>query len=497
MSQIHVFPESGHHYAFVHFEREHLTAHPTLRKLCEEERIPWTPINNYKWLRGRLGMNEEGHHGMWVAMESNLGDAGRGAIYENERIYHEAEAAQFDLDNPTPYAAVNAARLPDEIEVIPIDLQLGGKTVTVAKLEIIWKKPAAGVRDVDLIIDFGNTRTVVLALEHNLAQIGKLASLCKPVRFTKRGADYIPFQGPRQNDTCAIVDSWFILHEPMFAEAEPPRPSFVPVTSISRVEERFKEGLLGRQQVRVTYTGIKRVPQMFVELSPAVMGDSARDVLAGLDLDEGGNYTMSSPKRFVWDKESLEDNGRQWWTMVQNRYNPQSRRATELPKLKGALLRFLPLDGTSWDINNPPHESEDHARRPTAAPDRPSYPRADTMAWSALSIIELAYRQITSQEWRKSNDPFVPRRLRRVLVTFPSGWSKTEISEYKEKWQQALNIFTLAHLKDKRLISEGGDRPDLIMEFDEAVASQLPIVFSEIKRLKDNGRNWIELFGTG
>ncbi len=161
------------------------------------------------------------------------------------------------------------------------------------------------------------------------------------------------------------------------------------------------------------------------------------------------------------------------------------------------MLRFLPGDGRDWDINEPPNEAEDPAHRPSASPQTPSFPRSDAMTWSALAIIELTHRQITSSEWRKGNHEFIPRRLRNVLVTFPSGWSREETANYRRKWEKAINIFTLGHLRDKRAISEGGERPALLMNLDEAVASQIPFVFSEIRRLYDIGENWIELMGRG
>jgi hypothetical protein len=119
------------------------------------------------------------------------------------------------------------------------------------------------------------------------------------------------------------------------------------------------------------------------------------------------------------------------------------------------------------------------------------------MTWSALAIMELAYRQITSSEWRKGNHEYIPRRLRNVLVTYPSGWSREETQNYRRKWEKALNIFTLGHLRNLRPVKEGGDRPELLMHLDEAVASQLPFVFSEIRRLYNIGENWIELMGRG
>ncbi|MEI6534721.1 MAG: virulence factor SrfB [Verrucomicrobiaceae bacterium] len=495
ITPIKVFAESGHHYTFVLFNAELLKTHPMLRSLCEKEQVPWHDIS-HKWLRGRFGMNE-GQHGMWVVLESNLGDITRGSICEPKRAYHAAEAGQHSADNISPYAAVSDTRLPDDVETIPIDLELDGKTVTIASLEVIWKKPSGEPRDVDLIVDFGNTRTVVLALEHNYAQAGKLSTLCHNIRFIKRGADYAAFAGSKQDDTCSIVDSWFILHEPMFADNEPPRPGFEPVTEIQKTETQIKEGLLGKTRVETHYSGTQRVPQMFVELSPVVMGDSARNILANLNLNDGGNYTLSSPKRYAWDKDSLDVEQREWWTMVHNHWSTEARRQTQLPKLKGSMLRFLPIDGRDWSIDAPPNEDEDFARRPTAAPDRPSYPRADAMTWAALSILELAARQITSEQWRAGNGEFVPRRLRRVLVTYPSGWTTQEKADYQAKWQKAVNIFTLAHLRDRRPIKDGGCQPELVMNLDEAVASQLPIIYSEILRLDNKGENWIELIGRG
>lgn len=495
ITEIKVFAESGHHYSFLPFSLELLRAHPTLRTICEQERVPWTNIS-HTWLRGRFGMNE-GQHGMWVSLESNLGSISRGSIYEPKRSYHSAEAGQHNADNPSPYAATDPTRLPDDVESIPIELELGGEQVTIAVLNVVWKKPSGEPREVDLIVDFGNTRTVVLALEHNFAQAGKLSTLCHNIRFIKRGADYVDFTGSKQDDTCSIVDSWFILHEPMFADHEPPRTGFTPITEIHKEEKQIVEGMMRKTRVETHFFGVKRVPQMFVEMSPVVMGDSAREILANLNLNEGGNYTLSSPKRYAWDKDSLDIEHREWWTMVHNRWNPQSRRPTQLPKLEGSMLRFLPLDGRDWDINTPPNEDEDFSKRPTPAPDRPSYPRADAMTWAALGILEQAARQITSEQWRAANGEFVPRRLRRVLVTFPSGWSTKEIDDYRAKWQKAVNIFTLAHLQDRRLITEGGSRPELVMDLDEAVASQLPIIYSEIVRLDNKGENWIELFGRG
>ena len=495
MVQIQVFPESGHHYTFVPFESDVLTKYPKLRQLCAQGRHPWSELN-YKWVRGRFAMKDD-QPGMWVAVESNLGSVERGSLYEPRR----QAGVPDSLDNNSPYAAPDVTRLPGQPEVITIQIPSPTDSkalVDVAQLEVIWQRPAGEPIDVDLIVDFGNTRTVVLALENMAAQDGKLASVCRPVRFIKQAYDYEATEHENLEDTCAIVDSWFVLHETIFSNLEPPSPHFRPAQQWQTEETVIEEGFLTkRKRIEKRHFVTSRVPQMFIELSPLVMGNSARQILGNLHLEAGGNYSMSSPKRYVWDSDIVGKDAVQWWTMVLNRWNPEAASLVQLPKLAGALLRFIYSDGRDWVVSQPPNEHPDQAQRPVPTPPEPAYPRSATMTWAALSVIELAYRQITSAEWRKGNHEFVPRRLRNVIVTYPSGWSIHEVGAYKTKWETALNIFTIAHLRNRTSILEGGDRPQLIMDLDEAVASQLPFVYSEIFRLGNVGENWIELFGRG
>ena len=494
--RIAVFPDSGHHCTFVPFPTALLAKFPELRALCASERTPWRELNK-SWQRGRFA-NRDGQPGLWVAVESNLGTVRRGTLYEPR---HQVLEAVGSAENPSPYAAGDTSRLPDEESIVTITLPSRQNPAVPIEISftLVWKRPAGEPLDVDLVIDFGNTRTVVLALENQQTQDGKLASICKAIRFTSRGYDYEPFEptktpdGLRTEDTSAIVDSWFVLQEPLFSNLEPPSTKFVPQLEVD-VEEKKGGFLSGPVRTRFATA---RAPQMFVELSHVVMGESARQIYGNIDLEEGGNYSLSSPKRYAWDTDPTGKEANAWWTMMLNPWNAQARSQVELPKLAGSVLRFMPTDGSDWSIDTPPNEAEDRARRPSAAPEQPAYPRSDAMCWAALAILELAHRQITSEEWRKGNNPYIPRRLRNILVTFPSGWSGEETAVYQAKWQKAINIFTLAHLKDKRSVTEGGDRPLLLMDLDEAVASQLPFVFSEIRRLGNIGENWIELFGRG
>jgi hypothetical protein len=488
--QIFIFPDSGHHYSFVPITKEVLAKNPKLKRLCDEGKQVWRPVNHH-WIRGRFA-SKNGVPGLWVAIESNLGTIKRGSIYEPKH-----EVPTGDRENPTPYATTNSTRLPKEEHIVEIKMPIDGVVVEVVSFQVVWKEPAGTEPiNVDLVVDFGNTRTVALALEDVASQGGKLTAVCRPIRFLKSGWNYEELKGAdKAKDTSQIIDSWFVLHETMFSDMEPPSPKFTPVVEIEEEVMEAKGGMFKRETSQSRFFATSRVPQMFVELSPVVMGDAARDILATINLRDGGNYSMSSPKRYAWDRDPVGRDGTACWTMVLNRWNPEAKSNQRLPRLGGSLFRFLPLDGRDWDIKAPPNEEVEPTRRPRPRPEQPFYPRGDAMVWAALNILELAYRQITSEEWSSGNQGFIPRQLRSVVVTFPSGWSEPERESYRNRWERAIDIFTLSRLESRDPASKGGNRPELIMDLDEAVASQLPFVYSEIRRMGDVGENWIELVG--
>ncbi len=243
-------------------------------------------------------------------------------------------------------------------------------------------------------------------------------------------------------------------------------------------------------------------------MSPAVLGPPAADILANLEPSAGGNYFLSSPKRYLWDQTPVGDlshAGLTFWTMNVQRWHPNSKNVQAgkaLEKLSGTVLRFLDQNGADWTLGDdasqcPPPERADAAARPPSRPHEPAYPRADALTWAALAVLEAAYRQLQSASGRPAGQPFVRARLASVMITFPPGWTAQELAAYRRKWQKALDIFTLTHFADRRLVTAGGERPTLSMELDEAVAAQLPLIFDEIRRMGERGENWLELVGRG
>ncbi len=494
--EIGLFANSGHHYYFVPLPEAVLSQ---VSGLCEKETC-WKIWPAKKWVRYRYGVKND-NCGIWLAIESNLGTQQRGFPWEPENeVSPEALPPSYD-PNETPYAA-RATNFLQHQELILTEILAGSGTED-WRVKITWKKPDGDVRDVDLIVDFGNTRTVALLLEQ-YAPAKNLGDICHALRFQPRGSNYEPFsQGHPADDPCVIVDSWLMLLAPLFGHLEPPSPDFKPEVHL-KVEPREEGWGPFKKSVNKIVAKTHLIPHMFVELSPALLGGGmgrhcARAILRDdVILEEGGNYFLSSPKRYAWDGDPVGlGHTEGYWCMALNPWSEGFRKpaSASLPHLRGQILRFMPGDGHRWEIATPPialpYMEQPHAD------DKPVHPRSSTLTWVALAILEKAYAQICSQKYREQlATPFRPRRLRSVLVTFPSGWTKSELDCYRAKWQEAIDIFTLGHMQDHRLAFEGGERPELITELDEAVASQLPLIFSEVRRMP-GGESWIELVGRG
>ena len=172
--------------------------------------------------------------------------------------------------------------------------------------------------------------------------------------------------------------------------------------------------------------------------------------------------------------------------MIKNRWSPASNTNAN-PKLEGSVLRLFPHNGYDWEASSPPWKWEEQFR-PHANPVYPIFPNGDSLTWMALAIIEQAQRQINDYSYWKENFSYVPRRLgRSIQVTFPSGWTEPELNAYKKKWQKALNVFKSSHFEIDSNIG--------LSFLDEGVASQIPIVFSEIESMGRIGENWLSLVG--
>jgi hypothetical protein len=519
------FLGTGHHFYFIKFPSSPSVELQDLTDAFARNDCPWILFSDQEsekcllWLRGRIQQNEPGGGlGLMLCLDTNVGSSSRGwPVAPNSPAptdtvqsvigkLRDKEPYIFSQESEAPTAALvrNVLFSHTPRSGVTYNLQLA--------LTLEFPHAIAEPVDVDLIVDFGNTRTVVLALEHNQAANGYLSQVCRPIEFFPRNVEPHDENSRNGNSQDAIIDSWFVLAEPLFSCLEPPSEddkNECAAYSYEICSESRSSGFWLFKKESTELTGFRKVlPNSCVQVSPAVMGIEAEYTLPVVQIEMGGNVFLSSPKRYSWDTDvvgHLGKAGRTFWTMHVNpwhaRYaNYMDRK--EFPKLAASILLLMDQNGGDWQLADDgsglPSERAAAAARPTHSPNAPAYPRSDALTWAAVTVLEASYRHIMSDIWRtKMQSKFVRRRIKNVLVTYPSGWTGQELRAYRAKWQKAIDIFTAVHLENRRPIEVGGDRPNLLMELDEAVASQLPVVYGEIHKLGNVGENWIELVGRG
>lgn len=547
--KIFLFPNTGHHYYFMPLELEVGIAQDAIRKFQTVENVElpklktagaiekkaaedprWRKAAAYSWLRWQFGerqyIGQQGGiraFGIWLAVETNLGNRTRGYVWDIERHPRQddpgwtayRERSTQGEDETSPYYRDNAGRLPQD-EIIDLAVALGLQSYLAdkveLKLEIVWPDPVGNVIPVHLAIDFGNSRTIALALEERPAAANEsLRNICWPIQFgaTLEDAGSIEYNElavadePPPGDN--VAESWFVLREPRFSD-KPFEVEQVTMDEFMVVEHITpKQGRFGTASSQLLLHSIRRrVPQMFVELSPAVIGPEASKGLLAGNLAMGGRFFLSSPKRYAWDTDPVGGGGEAVWTMLPSGAHTTSRHL--LPKkLAGEMLGFLPERHARRVVDDPteyppPVEWEELEERPVRKPYNPNFSRADSLIWTALSILEHANRQINAESFRKNNQPNIPRRLASVTVTRPAGWTQGEIRAYWAAWREAKNIFFWSRepywtREPPYLEWEGPPYLEVDMLLDEGIASQLAIVYSEIRHFGGRGRDWISLFG--
>lgn len=518
MRKLHAFPNSGHRTVFYPLYCADTSVAATLGDLPEisADQLSWLEAKAAKddwrspigkpWLQGRFAKEiREGAEvlGFWCAIELNIGASKRGYVIKRTAIQ---ATEKLTLEERLKPAVVNGLAADDDFrqvrtksgsylakseedlgENLTIDLSSEfefADRIDGISLEIVWTQQAGDAIKVDLIVDFGNSRTVVLGLEQFKASQG-LASVCRPILFPAAGEDVETLDYDVTNFDDAIPDSWFTLMEPVFAE-EPARHVASTVESPERQRRRFF-GLFGPRQKKMEQ--ISLTPHMFRNISPAVIGPVAKKVLSGLDVEGGGLAFLSSPKRYVWDDEAAGANGKTHWTMSRQDWRADGDAKNRLRPLRGEIMRFMPNAEAEWTMDSWPFLTDGEHEV------RADHSRADALVWVALSIMEHANKQIQSEAWRKNNQPFLRRELGDILLTYPAGWTEAEIDVFREKWEKARDIFAMSRMENPKLAHEKGELPEVALELDEAVAPQLAIVFSEMHHMRDYGENWIELYG--
>jgi hypothetical protein len=555
--EVNLFPNSGHHYYFVplFLEEDNTPANRKLFEAAYEQTLPdldggsllnirkritlqameWRPAKGdlLRWLRYAYGTRSfptketsggkfvtNVAYGVWLAIETNVGSRERGFIWDvRERVSpddpdYNAWRQTPAHERPTPYVASDPLHLDAEFPAVPLHTVCNMREAIGAapeiELVIYWERSNVPPVPVHLVVDFGNSRTIALGLEKapGFASLNALKQVCRPILFGSglHDARWTDFFNP---DSGIVSDSWFILREPTFWAA--------PFTPAQTSEENYEEGervetkivkkpfpfkdVVEKRRVVIPTRSIRRVPQMFVELSPTVIGAEAMKILGDADIDRLGTSFLSSPKRYMWDTDPVTKlEGSPEWTM-----QPGTGRSsnTREQTLSGDLMLFFDPDSGQRDAISrsdareawPPLDAAASEEQPLRMLSAAEHSRADSLTWAALAVIERAMRQINSEAWRKGNNETIRRELKSITVTFPPGWTHAERKAYSVAWRYARHIFYWSRQPYWLGPDDAPEPPVVKLVPDEAVASQLPILFGDIYHLSQRGGEWIKLFG--
>jgi hypothetical protein len=285
----------------------------------------------HRFIRHRLGPCDalgERFLGIWMAIETNLGERDRGWFYEEIKSA-DPKVFTSEVLGRTPYAASSVHSLPANREDF-VSFEYNG---TKFNQPIQWKVPVADDIEVDLIIDFGNSRTCAMVLERRVERDAamhgdKFAELCRPLPL--RPSFFSDVKDVSVDD--AIVSSRFVLKTPEFRamdyDAGDAITNPLSLVSYAAHEREEKSGFLIWKKTENVLDHVSvMIPHMFAKLSPVCLGDDMSDMVrgtsfAGLQFKErirhGQNLQQSSAKRFFWDDRALDANEHGPWSMMPN-----------------------------------------------------------------------------------------------------------------------------------------------------------------------------------
>lgn len=304
----------------------------------------------------------------------------------------------------------------------------------------VYKDRDVEVRDVDMVIDIGNSRTTALLIEdnRNFNQVRALAL----------------------TDFTNMIDP----------EAEPDTPA-----RIRKYTEPFDMRLAFRKVGLGNFGPLNS--RQFVYPSLVRLGDEANFLIHRASTDEDhleSLSTYSSPKRYLWD---WRPNKEEWQFLV-------------LPGEQDDHI--LNLAGITEQLRSDGKFDPDGAGGLTF-----HYSRRSLMTLAFLEMLAQAKRQINSFEHRSIKTglghPEMPRRIKRVIVTCPTAMSKTEREALVRCTRDAVNI--LATFDGERLTSQTSSKipavevipsvtshkdSDPQWYYDEATCSQLVYMYGEV-----------------
>jgi hypothetical protein len=288
------------------------------------------------------------------------------------------------------------------------------------------ERPGRGAIEVDLVLDVGNSRTCGLLIE----AAGEL--------------------GVNLNDSyeLALRD----LSHPECVHAKPFE---------SRVE--FAQAWFGKNHL----SRLGGRADAFVWPTMTRVGPEATRLAARRRGTEG-NTGMSSPKRYLWDEEAQT---REW------RFNvAYAQDQTAMPAAAGPMAQLINQKGEPLHLVEPEADSADHL--PVF---EPLYSRSSIMTFSLTEVLLQALTLMNSPQQRgRRAHAETPRRLRRIVLTLPTGMPLAERLIFRKRAEAARDLVWM--MMGWKLDDVAAPPPRVLTDWDEASCTQLVYLYTEVAR---------------
>jgi len=349
------------------------------------------------------------------------------------------------------------------------------------EIDVIPEGRATGQsKDVALVLDFGNSRSVGLMVEGSR---GGMASHMLPARPFELASNHLLWASPTSKEL--NIQQVFESGSVFVADVVPP----VDVKLLRKIPPRYKtedpsesSTLMGKifkkkesepvlvEAGREYYETIRT--DLFRDISPVRMGAEVDFHFTRSCYEREGRPVagLSSPKRYLWDQDQLD--GSFWHQFV-----PQK---DAMEKVGGEYFKHLPENDSDWETVP---ESESMG---LSAPD---YPRRSMVTACVVELLNRAYQQINTEEYRLNRpDPNRKRILKHLVMSYPSGLTREELGRYRTQVQKGLDIFCHTHK-----LAEN-ERTQLRMAIDEGAACQLSYIYGEIAAF-ESAESWMKIVG--
>ena len=288
------------------------------------------------------------------------------------------------------------------------------------------ERPGRGAIEVDLVLDVGNSRTCGLLIE----AAGEL--------------------GVNLNDSYELA-----LRDLSHPESVHSKPFE------SRVE--FAQVWFGKNHL----SRLGGRADAFVWPTMTRVGPEATRLAARRRGTEG-NTGMSSPKRYLWDEEPQQ---REW------RFNvAYAQDQAAMPAAAWPMAQLINQKGEPLHLVEPEADSADQL--PVF---EPLYSRSSVMTFVLTEVLLQALTLMNSPQQRgRRAHAEVPRRLRRIVMTLPTGMPLAERLIFKRRAEAARDLVWM--LLGWKLDDAAAPAPRVLTEWDEASCTQLVYLYTEVAR---------------